>query len=111
MTHQRSGDELLGILGALANPHRLRIVAALLKRESYVSELARELQMSRPLMHMHLAKLEEAGLVRSRHEVSADGKALRYFSVVDFEEHLTPRSIAEAVETLTGHDEDRKASK
>ena len=101
MTSQRTGDQLLTMLSALANPHRLRILAALSERQAYVSELARELEMSRPLLHMHLKQLEKAGLVTGRHEVSAEGKALRYFEVTAFAEELTPERIAEAVRTLT----------
>ncbi len=101
MTSQRTGDQLLTMLSALANPHRLRILAALSERQAYVSELARELEMSRPLLHMHLKQLERAGLVTGRHEVSAEGKALRYFEVTAFAEELTAERIAEAVRTLT----------
>jgi predicted transcriptional regulator len=100
MTPNRTGDQLLAMLNALANPHRLRILAALSERQVYVSELARELGMSRPLLHMHLKQLERAGLVVGRHEVSADGKALRYFEVAAFSEELTPERIAAAVQTL-----------
>jgi predicted transcriptional regulator len=100
MTTNRTGDQLLAMLNALANPHRLRILAALSERQVYVSELARELGMSRPLLHMHLKQLERAGLVVGRHEVSADGKALRYFEVAAFSEELTPERIAAAVQTL-----------
>jgi predicted transcriptional regulator len=101
MTDTRSGDQLLRMLNALANPHRLRILAALSERQSYVSELARELGIGRPLLHMHLQTLEKAGLVTGRHEVSADGKALRYYEVTEFAEELTPERITEAVKTLS----------
>lgn len=112
MTTVRTGDQLLQMLNALANPHRLRILAALKERESYVSELARELGIGRPLLHMHLQVLEKAGLVVGRHEISEDGKALRFFSVTDFDEHLTPERIAEAAKTLSSDDEPtRKARK
>lgn len=36
-----TGDELLKVLSALGNPHRMRIVAALLESRNYVSALAR----------------------------------------------------------------------
>ena len=49
---------------------------------------------------MHLQTLEKAGLVVGRHEVSADGKALRYYEVTDFDERLTPERIIEAAKTL-----------
>lgn len=89
-------------LSALANPHRLRIVAALHDQgRAYVSQLARDIGISRPLLHLHLKKLEEAGLVTSRLEVSADGKALNYFEVAPFGIALTPAAIAEAAHTLS----------
>lgn len=108
---QNQGDPLLTALLAMANPHRLRILAALSTGSNYVSQLARDLGISRPLMHMHLQKLHDAGLVQSETLVSEDGKAHRYFTVTDFEIKLDPASIAEAVKTLTLHNAVRKDSK
>ncbi len=99
-----SGDELLRMLAALANPHRLRIVAALAGGRNYVSRLARELGMSRPLLHMHLQRLEAAGLVTGTLELSEDGKAMKFFEVAPLALHLTPATIVEAVRTLTADD-------
>jgi predicted transcriptional regulator len=110
MTDARTGDQLLQMLSALANPHRLRILAALSERQAYVSELARELGISRPLLHMHLQSLQKAGLVVGRHEVSAEGKALRYYEVTAFDEHLTPQRVVEAANDLSaGSKPDGKA--
>lgn len=93
---------MLAILSALANPHRLRIVAALASGgRNYVSQLARDLGISRPLLHLHLQKLEQAGLVTSRLELSHDGKALNYFEAASFAVALTPETIAEAATSLT----------
>jgi predicted transcriptional regulator len=90
------------MLSALANPHRLRIIAALtVGGRNYVSQLAREIGISRPLLHLHLQKLEEAGLVISQLELSSDGKALNFFEVTDFAVDLSPAAIAEAAKTLT----------
>lgn len=87
-------------IGALAHPQRVRIVAELVAGgRQYVSELARRLRMNRPLLHMHLQRLQAAGLVRSSLEVSADGKAQRYYETVPFDFHITPASIAEAAGT------------
>jgi DNA-binding transcriptional ArsR family regulator len=97
-----SGDRLLAVLAALASPPRLRILAALkMDGRNYVSQLAREVAISRPLLHLHLQKLEEAGLVTSKLELSSDGKALNYFEVADFALELTPATIAKAVKSLT----------
>jgi DNA-binding transcriptional ArsR family regulator len=96
------GDHLLVMLAALANPHRLRIVATLASGgRNYVSQLAREIGISRPLLHLHLQKLEAAGLVTSRLELSRDGKALNYFEVSNFDIELTPAAIAEVAKSLT----------
>src|SRR5215211_6470861 len=96
-----SGDDLLRMLAALANPHRLQIVGALTGERNYVSQLARELGISRPLLHMHLQRLEAAGLVTGVLELSEDGKAMKYFEVTPFALSLTPERIAEAIKTLT----------
>jgi DNA-binding transcriptional ArsR family regulator len=99
-----TGDQLLAMLAALANPHRLRIVAALAAGgRNYVSQLARDIGISRPLLHLHLQKLEAAGLVTSKLELSADGKALNYFEVNGFEYLLTPAAIAAAAQSLTSN--------
>ncbi|HEY8492100.1 MAG TPA: winged helix-turn-helix domain-containing protein [Dehalococcoidia bacterium] len=96
-----SGDELLRVLAALANPQRLRILAALSGGRNYVSRLARELGISRPLLHLHLQRLEAAGLVESTLELSDEGKAMRSFQVRPFALRLTPEVIAAAARTLT----------
>ena len=49
------GDQLLAMLAALANPQRLRITAALTANgRNYVSQLAREVGIRRPLLHLYL---------------------------------------------------------
>ena len=97
-----NGDELLAALAALANPHRLRIVASLASGgRNYVSQLAREIGISRPLLQLHLQKLADAGLVTSQLELSQDGKALNYYEVTDFALELTPAAISEAAQSLT----------
>ena len=95
-----SGDELLALLAALGSAQRLRIVAALVPPRQYVSQLAREIGISRPLLHMHLQRLEAVGLVTSSLELSSDGKAMKYFEIAPFALRLTPRIIAEAAQTL-----------
>jgi DNA-binding transcriptional ArsR family regulator len=100
------GDQLLAMLAALANPHRLRIIQALaVGGRNYISQLAREIGISRPLLHLHLQKLEEAGLVTSQLELSHDGKALNYFDLAPFDIALTPAAIAEAARSLTAKSE------
>lgn len=92
---------MLETLAALANPHRLRILDALhAEGRIYVSQLARKLGISRPLLHLHLKKLEDAGLVTSRMELSQDGKSLNFYEVAPFNIVLTPSSVALAARSL-----------
>lgn len=96
-----SGDRMLLILTALASPHRLRIVERLhTGGRNYISQLAREVGLSRPLLHLHLRKLEDARLVTSRFELSNEGKALNVFELAAFAVELTPSSIASAVRAI-----------
>ena len=98
-----SGDELIRVFSALSHPHRLRILAALALGQGriHVSLLAREVGLSRPLVHMHLQRLERAGLVTGHLELSDEGKAMKFFEVVPFMLRLTPDVAAKAAGTLT----------
>ena len=101
-----TGERLLAMLAALDNPHRLRIIAALSSGgRNYISQLARDLGISRPLLHLHLQKLEHAGLVTSQLELSHDGKARNFFEASPFQLLLTPASIAAAAASLTPNPE------
>ena len=102
-----TGDRLLRMLATLANPHRLRVVAALAAERNYVSQLARELNISRALLQVHLRKLQAAGLVSADIEVSEDGKAMKFYEVTPFALQLTPETVTVAVRTLrAGNDLD-----
>jgi DNA-binding transcriptional ArsR family regulator len=104
---QPTGDELVAMLAALANPLRLRIVAKLAGGRDYVSHLAREIGVSRPLLHMHLQRLEAAGLIIGHLELSADGKAMKYYELTSFDLHLSASALADAAKTLTSPDPDK----
>ncbi|MDN3238319.1 ArsR/SmtB family transcription factor [Glycomyces tritici] len=95
-----NGAALLAAFSALANPHRLRILGALADGRQYVSHLARQLGMSRPLLHMHLQKLQSAGLVTGSLELSEDGRAVKYFEAVPFALQVSPQIIKAALPTL-----------
>jgi DNA-binding transcriptional ArsR family regulator len=94
--------DLLAVLTAVANPQRMRVVAELTDGRVHVSELARRLGMSRPLLYMHLDRLEKAGLVTGQLELSPDGKAMKYFELAPFDIRLTAETIAEAVRAGLG---------
>jgi predicted transcriptional regulator len=91
-------EKLLALLAAVGHAHRLRIIAELAQGRVHVSELARRLGLSRPLLYMHLERLEKAGLVSSRLELSDDGKALKFFELAPFDIHLTVDTILSALQ-------------
>src|SRR6516162_6705523 len=90
-------EELLTMLTAVANPLRLRVIAELAEGRVHVSELARRLGISRPLLYMHLDRLEKAGIVTGHLELSEDGKAMKYFELGPFELRLNADVITEAL--------------
>jgi DNA-binding transcriptional ArsR family regulator len=92
-----SEEQLLAVLTAVANPHRMRVIAELGSGRVHVSELARRLGMSRPLLYMHLDRLEKAGLVTGQLELSEDGKAMKYFELAPFDLRLNAETITGAL--------------
>ena len=81
----------------MANPLRLRVIAELADGRVHVSELARRLGISRPLLYMHLDRLEKAGIVTGHLELSEDGKAMKYFELAPFDLHLNAETIITAL--------------
>jgi predicted transcriptional regulator len=75
----------------------MRVIAELAGGRVHVSELARRLGMSRPLLYMHLDKLEKAGLVTGHLELSDDGKAMKYFELAPFDLRVTADAVVEAL--------------
>jgi predicted transcriptional regulator len=75
----------------------MRVIAELAHGRVHVSELARRLGMSRPLLYMHLNKLEQAGLVTGQLELSEGGKAMKYYELVPFELRVTAGTVVSAL--------------
>lgn len=85
----RKYEDYIKIFDALSHPVRVKIIGILSEERQYVSELARLVHISRPLLYMHLKKLEEARLVTSTMEVSESGKAMKYYTLEKFEINIT----------------------
>jgi predicted transcriptional regulator len=66
------------------------VIVALSGGRVHVSELARRLGLSRPLLYLHLERLERAGLVKGELELAESGRAMKYYELVDFDVHVTP---------------------
>jgi predicted transcriptional regulator len=73
-------------------------MAILARRECFVSELAKMVGISRPLLYLHLKKLENAGLVDSeiRH-FDEPPYTKKFYRAKNFELILTLNSIKEIV--------------
>jgi len=91
-------------LAAIASDQRMRIVALLSQERLHVSEIARRVGMSRPLLYMHLAKLEEAGFVTGSLELGENGKAFKYYALTPFELVVNAETIAAEVATMQGEE-------
>jgi DNA-binding transcriptional ArsR family regulator len=104
MNETLTSEELVAMLTAIAHPLRLRIIAELAGGRVHVSELARRLGMSRPLLYMHLDRLEKAGLVTGQLELSEDGKAMKYFELVPFDMRITAETVIRALAEDDGKD-------
>ncbi|MCX9083634.1 MAG: metalloregulator ArsR/SmtB family transcription factor [Candidatus Methanoperedens sp.] len=91
---------LAELLNALGNEHSLKILAILSGCECYVSELARDVGISRPLLYLHLKKLENAGLVESeiRH-FEEPPYTKKFYKAKNFELILSLDKIREIVNT------------
>lgn len=96
-----NGDMLLLVLDALSHPQRLKIISVLSEGKQYVSQLARELGISRPLLYLHLQKLEEANLVSSEMEILESGKAVKYYMLKPFQFEINSQVIHSLAQSLT----------
>ena len=97
MNETLTSEELVAALTAIGHPLRLRIIAELAGGRVHVSELARRLGMSRPLLYMHLDRLEKADLVLGSLELSDDGKAMKFFELAPFELRVTADTVVRAL--------------
>ncbi|HMB44583.1 MAG TPA: ArsR family transcriptional regulator [Candidatus Methanoperedens sp.] len=89
---------LAEMLNALGNEHSLTILAILAESECYVSELAKEVGISRPLLYLHLKKLENVDLVESeiRH-FEEPPYTKKFYKAKNFELVLSLSKIKEIV--------------
>jgi DNA-binding transcriptional ArsR family regulator len=88
-------------LKALAHPVRLRIVMLLAKEgeDMYLNQIANKLEINRALAKIHLKKLERGNMVKSRVVlVEGEARALRYYSLRDFDIHISPELLKQETE-------------
>lgn len=72
-------EEASALLSLMANPHRLRILCALLEGERSVSSLETVVDLSQSALSQHLARLRLTGIVRTRREAQSI-----FYSIADY---------------------------
>jgi len=95
-----SHEDYTKLFDALSHPMRIKIAGVLSEKRRYVSELAKIMHMSRPLLYIHLKKLEEAAIVTGSYEISESGKSMKYYALRPFAVRLTPELLAELSKTI-----------
>ena len=93
-------EDYTRVFDAFSHPMRIKIAGVIATERKYVSELAKEMQMSRPLLYMHLKKLEEADLVTSSYEISDSGKTMKFYELRDFSLVFGSQLLAELSPTI-----------
>ncbi|WP_250901148.1 ArsR/SmtB family transcription factor [Curtobacterium aurantiacum] len=78
------------------------MLALLFEGTMHASDLARRLQISRPLATMHLTRLEATGLVTSELVLGPDGRAYRYDTLADSDVRVDTRVAASMSTDVTG---------
>lgn len=94
-------EDYINVFDALSHPARIKIIGILAEGRQYVSELARLVNISRPLLYMHLKKLETAHLVTSEMEISKNGKAMKYYILESFEVQITKELLNSLSKDIT----------
>ncbi|QPQ33294.1 ArsR/SmtB family transcription factor [Lysinibacillus sp. JNUCC 51] len=79
----------------------MQIIHSEKSRKKYDSQLAREFSISRPLLYLHLQKLEEANIVSSDMELLESVKAAKYYTLNPFNVLLNELLISDLISTLT----------
>jgi len=95
-------NELGRICKALAHPLRLKIIRLLAREgvDMYLNEIANALGVNRTLAKIHLKKLQGAGMVKSYVVlVEGEARALRYYSLQDFDIHISPELLKQGGRT------------
>jgi len=100
---------LAQFLKVLANESRLKLLGLLADRERSVKELAEQLHLKEPTVSHHLARLQEAGLVRMRavgttHLYQLQAATLHRLS----RDLFTPAQVASIADTVEGESWERK---
>ncbi|MGA9187487.1 MAG: ArsR family transcriptional regulator [Methanosarcina sp.] len=95
----KSLQQIVEIGEALSHPVRLKLLYLLSERERYVYELAKDLDLSRQVVNLHLKRLEKAGFVESNLRLEDDDlRAKKFFKLKEFEVSFSLEDLKELFE-------------
>lgn len=97
MPEIESNSTNLAILKALADESRLKIIAILLKKDTYAEYLADSLGVSAPTINYHMEKLEKAGLVSS--------EKLGQYVIYSVNREIMDKPVGELIESIISYDD------
>ena len=87
-------QQIVDIGEALAHPVRLKLLYLLAEKERYVYELAKDLNLSRQVINLHLKRLEKAGFVESDLRLEEDDmRAKKFFRLKEFDVSLSMEDL------------------
>lgn len=91
-------EDFVRVLRMLANPVRLKMLALIAAKPRHAYELSKLLNISYPLVHMHLKALERAGLVEGFYTEEARMK--RVYRLRDFQLVVNGQTLRKLGERL-----------
>lgn len=90
----QSLEQIVHIGEALAHPVRIQLLYMLSEKERYIYELAKDLNLSRQVVDLHLKRLEKAGFVESDLRLEEnDMRAKKFFRLKDFDVKLCTEDL------------------
>ncbi len=90
----QSLEQIVHIGEALAHPVRIQLLYMLSERERYIYELAKDLNLSRQVVDLHLKRLEKAGFVESDLRLEEnDMRAKKFFRLKEFDVKLCKEDL------------------
>lgn len=99
---QKKLQGVISLGEALSHPLRLKLICMLADREWYVYELAKELDVSRQVLYLHLKRLEKADIVESDLRLEEDDmRAKKFFKLKEFDIKLDVKDLKDIFETET----------
>ncbi|WMW24706.1 winged helix-turn-helix domain-containing protein [Methanolobus sediminis] len=78
-------QQIITIGEAISHPVRLKLLYLLSERERYIYDLAKDLDISRQVVQLHLKRLEKAGFVESDLRLEDnDNRAKKFYKLKEF---------------------------